>query len=173
MCLASFDYNIEMLSLGRLRLLNAVVTTLVLLCQYTAGTELESVGGSIAKNTNDTYLAFRLLEENGIAPGTAVQNMCVFDLVSVDWHVPFSLLRKNCDVDSKNSLTLNIVRGEQGVMYGSKKPINMKDDLDHNHEDTLTRDVFATHNLCNKKIEKLVEEENCLVRRNKDMFGKV
>ena len=154
MCLASFDYNIEMLSLGRLRLLNAVVTTLVLLCQYTAGTELESVGGStIANHKNDTYLAFRLLEENAIAPGITVQNMCVFDLVSVDWHVPFSLLRKNCDVDSKNSLTLSIVRGEQGVMYGSKKPINMKDDLDRNREDTLTRDVFATHNLCNKKIE--------------------
>ena len=93
-----------MLSLERLRLLNAVVTTLVLLCQYTAGTELESVGGStIANHKNDSYLAFRLLEENAIAPGTTVQNLCVFDLVSVDWHVPFSLLRENCDVDSKNS----------------------------------------------------------------------
>ena len=48
-------------------------------------------------------------------------------------------------------------------MYGSKKPINMKDDLDRNREDTLTRDVFATHNLCNKKIEKLVEEEKELL----------
>ena len=48
-------------------------------------------------------------------------------------------------------------------MYGSKKPINMKDDLDQNREDTLTRDVFATHNLCNKKIEKLVEEEKELL----------
>ena len=93
MYVASFDYNIEMLSLGRLRLLNAVVTTLVLLCQYTVE-RTRIVSGSTIANHKMILPCFPSVRGNAIAPGITVQNMCVFDLVSVDKYVPFSLLRK-------------------------------------------------------------------------------
>lgn len=134
---------------------------LALIITVVVGEHIDGNNDANLKKFNSTYVGFKILKDGSISGGVK-QEVCVFDRVAIEWHVPFSLYRKHCEIHPKNSLTLNILmKGKNMKNSDSDKKINNGASKVLNNNDN--KKVFATYDLCTEKVKYLIDEQKDLV----------